>query len=1210
MSQTTRKSYRIARLAGQQGARHPVRNQADGEKCTTGTNSAHPQAPVEQLNEETLQPATQDLQEVTQSNKRNKWTREEYKQVMEAFITAQLKPSGENNTKQTYTIWRNWNPTTRLNIDANKLANVRRDIIRQKRITDEEMDNIRRKVNQSIQINENSNEEDVREQEGDINSNETDQPMQIETTQPMQIETTQDIQNTNSINEETKYQQLRNDIIQRLIEIQHQELYDRDMLPKITNDRKTKQLIKQTNGVIEDIIASSTESLDLTLINQLCYAAASVVTEMINPKKKKQHRTRKQPKWKEDIEKDIKRKRNDLSLLTEMEQNRLTNQRKVRQMKKRYTIKNMTDIPQAKEKLKQQIQAKAQRIRRYEKRSKQFRQNKIFKTDAKKFYRELGKGQITVKEPPPLTEIEEFWSKIWEDEKHHNDTAQWISDEQNRLKDQPMQEWKDIETAEVTLALKKASNWKSPGIDKVPNFWLKQLEVVHEYVAREYTGIIKTPTKCPEWLTQGLTYLLPKTEETKNPKNYRPITCLPTMYKILTSVITERTYNFLEVNNMLPPEQKGCKRGSYGCKDQLLINKMILEDSKVKKKNLSTAWVDYRKAFDSVPHSWIIRALEIYRISPALINFMKITMKFWKTTMMLRYEEGSIKTRPIQVRSGIFQGDSLSPLLFCLSLAPLSTMLNNTKRGYDIQGKKISHLFYMDDLKTFAKNDSQQEELLHTVKLFSDDICMKFGLDKCAKATFKKGKLTATSDLQLELNTVIKELDQEGTYKYLGVNEGDGIQHAAMKEKIRKEYYRRVRLAIKSELNAANKIEAINTLAVPVVTYSFNIINWQMKEIKKMDTKTRKLMTTERMHHPKSDVERVYLPRKIGGRGLTQLEMAFQTTTVGLKTYLETTEDQLLSLVLQHERNKKLYSVSRQASKYIQQMNIPPLPRKEEEPVTQFAKRIKQEAKKSAQKKMTDTWKEKPMHGQYPARVSKPDAEQDQTHQWLRSAGLKAETEGMVIAAQDQSLATRSYHHKIIKDGTDPKCRMCNQYEETIDHIVSGCPTLAKTEYIQRHDKAAGYIHWKICKYFQLPTAEKWYEHQPQTVTENNNITVLWDMPINTDREIKANRPDIIIKNREDKTCFMIDMTVPSERNVSIKELEKLSKYKDLEIEITRMWGMKTTTIPVVIGALGLIKKGLENRVKLIPGAPAIHELQKIVLLGTSHIIRRTLSIN
>ena len=231
------------------------------------------------------------------------------------------------------------------------------------------------------------------------------------------------------------------------------------------------------------------------------------------------------------------------------------------------------------------------------------------------------------------------------------------------------------------------------------------------------------------------------------------------------------------------------------------------------------------------------------------------------------------------------------------------------------------------------------------------------------------------------------------------------------------------------------------------------------------------------------------------------------------------------------------------------------------------------------------------------------------TNQWLRSAGLKAETESLIIAAQDQSLATRSYHHRIIKDGTDPQCRLCGKYEETIDHIVSGCPVLAKTEYIERHNKAAAYLHWKICRKYDIETTTKWYEHQPKTVTDNNDVTILWDMPIHTDREIKANKPDIVIKDKKERRCMLIDVAIPSERNTSVKVTEKLSKYKDLEIEINRMWNMKTEVIPVVVGALGLMKKGIEQYTNRIPGNINVYAVQKIALLGTAHILRRVLSI-
>ena len=81
-------------------------------------------------------------------------------------------------------------------------------------------------------------------------------------------------------------------------------------------------------------------------------------------------------------------------------------------------------------------------------------------------------------------------------------------------------------------------------------------------------------------------------------------------------------------------------------------------------------------------------------------------------------------------------------------------------------------------------------------------------------------------------------------YKFLGVSEGDGIQHCQMKEKVRKEHYHRILMVLKSELNSANKLEAINTSAVPVVTYSFNIINWTLQGLAKLDTRTRKFLTT------------------------------------------------------------------------------------------------------------------------------------------------------------------------------------------------------------------------------------------------------------------------------------------------------------------------------------------------------------------------------
>ena len=459
--------------------------------------------------------------------------------------------------------------------------------------------------------------------------------------------------------------------------------------------------------------------------------------------------------------------------------------------------------------------------------------------------------------------------------------AEWIRQLENDNQNIPEQVWSGISIEETKIAIKRSNNWKSPGNDVVANFWLKHLTELHEDLTYAYNKCLEFPETCPDWLTNGTTYLLPKNDETNNPKNYRPITCLPTMYKILTSIISDKAYKHLTIINLFQVEQKGCSKGSYGCKDHLLINKAIIEMTKSIKRNLTTAWIDYKKAFDSVCHSWVLKCIEMFKISPIIREFMKSNMKKWMTTLYLNHEKGTLTSRKMNINNGIFQGDSLSPILFCIALAPLSALINKSGYGFKLNSMVISHLFYMDDLKTFAKNDEQQR-ILTIVKDFSEDIKMEFGLEKCAKAIFKAGKLTSSENISLGLDTFIQNLEQDSTYKYLGINEGDGIQHAKMKEKIRKEYYRRISLVLRSELNAVNRTNAINTLAVPVVTYSFNNISWTVEDLKKMDRKTRKLLTMGKMHHPNADKDRLYLPRKFGGRGLIQIERSYKTTTIGL----------------------------------------------------------------------------------------------------------------------------------------------------------------------------------------------------------------------------------------------------------------------------------------------------------------------------------------
>ena len=296
---------------------------------------------------------------------------------------------------------------------------------------------------------------------------------------------------------------------------------------------------------------------------------------------------------------------------------------------------------------------------------------------------------------------------------------------------------------------------------------------------------------------------------------------------------------------------------------------------------MSTAWIDYKKAFDSVLYSLILKFLQMYKIHPVLITFTEESMSQWKTNMTLVHKEGVLETGPIRIKRGIFQGDSLSPLLFTMPLNPLSQEFQKTGYGYQLDEQTmINHLFYADDLQLYGTSDNQLTGLINAVKNVSDDIKMEFGLDKCAKALFKRGKKVSAEGIPLNDNQVIQDLGQAETYKYLGMGEGEGVQHHKIRVKIRKEYKRRIKLVLKSELNVRNKIAAINTLAVPLIPYSYGVIDWKLDEIQDLDRMTRKQLCINQMPAKKADVDRIYLPCQEGGRSLMNLEKEYKATMI------------------------------------------------------------------------------------------------------------------------------------------------------------------------------------------------------------------------------------------------------------------------------------------------------------------------------------------
>ena len=202
--------------------------------------------------------------------------------------------------------------------------------------------------------------------------------------------------------------------------------------------------------------------------------------------------------------------------------------------------------------------------------------------------------------------------------------------------------------------------------------------------------------------------------------------------------------------------RRGAAKGSRGSKDQLLIDKAILKNWRRRLTNLSMAWIDYKKAYDMVLHSWILKCLEMVGAANNMISIISNSMVNWKTVLT----SGGMALGQVDIRRGIFQGDFLSPLLFIVIMLPLTLVPRKMRAGYKLAKdmKPINYLLFMDDLKLYGASKDKQDSLVQVVRTFLQDINMSFGLDKCAVLEMGRGRQVGRSGIELPDDQHIGEI--------------------------------------------------------------------------------------------------------------------------------------------------------------------------------------------------------------------------------------------------------------------------------------------------------------------------------------------------------------------------------------------------------------------------------------------------------------------
>ena len=302
------------------------------------------------------------------------------------------------------------------------------------------------------------------------------------------------------------------------------------------------------------------------------------------------------------------------------------------------------------------------------------------------FYRQTKKLEKQVGRVPSINKFTDFWAGIWEDDSK-TPVTKWMKGIEKRLREK-VKSTSEFKVTEKGLqdVTKKKKNWSAPGIDGITNYWWKTLTATRKPLARAIQNWVDDNTTIPQWIAVGRTVLLPKAKDLSSEEEYRPITCLNTSYKLFTGILVKFMKEHAEEDEIWDRNQMGTCQDVLGTVDQLLIDNCIMEEVRIHKRNLAVAYYDYRKAYDMVHHDWMLRVYEWMGIPKSVCKVIEQLMVRWKTRLEVFDQGKKVVSRWIEIKRGFQQGDSCSPVGFCLTEIPIATLLEGS------EGYRMAHL--------------------------------------------------------------------------------------------------------------------------------------------------------------------------------------------------------------------------------------------------------------------------------------------------------------------------------------------------------------------------------------------------------------------------------------------------------------------------------------------------------------------------------------
>ena len=774
--------------------------------------------------------------------------------------------------------------------------------------------------------------ENERIDEGNERNDEVQIQMAIESVQVEMGENNSSMQesneeNTNNIEMDKRFRQE----LERLTKSTRDELPHREPLRKIRVPPKT---VMEADKVLKRYL--SARKLEIPEITDATYAMARSLEKLVMGKeavpgkkackngriKKLEHRVKEQRQLITMTSNELYRRRT-WRKATRKEKNIL----EMLKLKSGCELRTENELNSLKEKWIDRKRMYEVKLRKTEEKDKRKRNNNLFKNNEGKLYKSLDTSDSYEGEIPAIETFKEFWGNIWRDESK-TPNKPWME----KVKTQLGESVVVIEDlyfceAELKVVIKKKKNWTAAGIDGIPNYWWKSLKSTWEPMSCAMQNWLEHPEIMPKWIASGRTVLIPKTKNLTSAREYRPITCLNTLYRLFTGVLARYLKNHADKNNIWDQNQLGAHEGVLGTVDQLLVDNCIMDEVRTHHRDLAVAYYDYQKAYDMVRHDWILRVFEWMKVPLKVILVIKGVMKRWKTQLEVGTTREKVKSSWINIQKGFLQGDSFSPVGFCLAEVPVAMLIRETE-GYKMgrpgmRDVKRTHSLFIDDLKVYQRNKAELEVINDTIVQASLDTGACYGVKKCAGAIFKRGKLVQSDGITIGEESInMLDPQKDDVYKFLGCEQGEGIEMENVRRRLKEVVSHRMNQLVNLELYDNNLVKAINSRVIPVAGYLMNVCKFSKSDLDGLDKIVKQVLRENNMHGKQCSDERLYLPKSLGGRGVKSFKQVYRETKVRVASYMVCSEDKWIRVAWERECKRDGVSIKSEAEKALREVGM------------------------------------------------------------------------------------------------------------------------------------------------------------------------------------------------------------------------------------------------------------------------------------------------